>query len=109
MKTFLLLLVIALGAGRLAAQTSPPDHTVRTNATSFTSEYHIVMPAQNPYEMRGNGVVYGGLAIELFEARNPVKLLIPTREDQPAATAANRVWERGKSDRPGLNIFTIKF
>jgi hypothetical protein len=109
MKTSLLLLVTILGAGQLAAQTSPPNHTVRTNAPSFTGEYRLIMPAQNPYELRRDGVIYDGLAIELFEAKNPVKLLVPFKPDQPSPTAADRVWEQGKSDRPGLNIFSIKF
>jgi hypothetical protein len=110
MKTSLLLLFIALGAGRLSAQSFNP--TVRTNTSPFTSEYHLVTPAQSPYEMRSGRVVYDGLAIELFEARNPVKLLVPYKQDQqsqPIPTAADRVWEQGKSDRTGLNIFSIKF
>ena len=108
MKTFLLLLFIALGAGRLSAQSLNP--TIRTNAGSPAGEYRLILQAQNPYEMRSDRVTYGGLAIELFEAKNPAKLLVPYKQpDQAYPTAADRVWEQGKSDHTGLNIFSIKF
>lgn len=109
MKTILLLFFVALGAGPLAAQSLDP--TIRTNVSPPVTDYHLVMHSRNPYEVGDGRFIYGGMAVELYQAKNPVKLLTAPNPDQPPLnpTAADRVWEQNKSDRTGLNILWIKF
>jgi hypothetical protein len=106
MKTILLLFFV-LGAGHLAAQEIDP--TTGTNAPLTVSDYRLILHPQRHYYLHGDRFIYGGLAVQLFEARNPIKLLEISDADQPPPFLANRVWEQTKPDPSGWSIFSIKF
>ena len=114
MKTILfVVLLFAVVAGRLAAQTqsSPLSPTLRNPAIgknqSAPFQSPVISHGLSPYEIQNGRYTYGGSAIELYQSKNPIKLLQQPAESKPKPNLADRLWDEGRPE--GMSLVTIKF
>jgi hypothetical protein len=108
MKTFLTVL-FALAAGGLFAQTTPLEPNARAKIPAAQPDNPMGLRPQYAYEVHYRGHTLDGLGVELYKARNPLKLFNPFDPEVRAAAHDNITWdmETGKAD--GWTLFSLHF
>ncbi len=112
----LLILLFALAAGSLRAQTPEPDPWFRSKPLVRPADEMVVMRPQDAYEVRRPGYTLDGLSVEIVKAPNPFNLFNPFDPDVRAATRDNVVWAPDNvvwkpyiGRAIGWNFFSIHF
>jgi hypothetical protein len=105
----LLVLLTALFAGSLPAQSPQLDPWLRTDTRPDTREARIILRLQDTYIYRGSRFTMDGIGVEVMKADNPLRLFDPFDEDTLATARDNVVWDQNTGRAIGFNFFSIHF
>jgi hypothetical protein len=96
------------------AQTTPAENDMdaviaRRLMQQPTGQTLLGFQPQKPNEIRINGIVYSGIAVQLATTDNPLELINPLAPPEYGSSEDNTVYDPVTGRASGLKLFSIQF